>query len=232
MEKIILISRDVPLSVEKILSKYGQIRKLAPHKDLQWQVASHGDMLCFLDKSRSMLFTDGEYLKKNYDTFKDIRVSVIDEKLGSRYPEDICLDALAIGDVIVCREANTAQKIKDGKRVINVKQGYAKCSVCLLDEESAITADKGIAQALSKLGVDVCLIREGAIVLEGYSYGFIGGASAVIDKRVIFFGDIKKHPDSDRILDFINNKGFDVEYPEDVDLTDLGSAIVIEKEIE
>ena len=136
MEKIILISRDVPLSVEKILSKYGQIRKLAPHKDLQWQVASHGDMLSFWDKSQGILFTDGEYLGANPETFKDIRVSVIDERLGSKYPEDIYLDALALGDVIVCREANTARRITDGKRVVNVKQGYAKCSVCLLDEKS------------------------------------------------------------------------------------------------
>ena len=234
-----VIDRRTPCAAMDRLNEICEVVELPPFSALDPRVASHPDMLMFAFDGK--LFTSKAYYGEagrvidKIISLTSLELVLTDDETGNKYPRDIYFNTFAINNAIIGNVEYISKEIKkhaSGQSFgfANVKQGYAKCSVCLLDEESAITADKGIAQALSKLGVDVCFIQEGAIVLEGYSYGFIGGASAVIDKRVIFFGDIKKHPDSDRILDFINNKGFDVEYPEDVDLTDLGSAIVIEKE--
>ena len=90
-----------------------------------------------------------------------------------------------------------------------------------------ITADCGIAKALSDVGTDVLVIPSGGIELPGYDYGFIGGASAVTDESVIFFGDIRSHGDYNAIVDFISRQGKTTEYIEGMSLTDYGGATVI-----
>lgn len=45
--------------------------------------------------------------------------------------------------------------------------------------------------------------RPGYITLEGYQYGFIGGASVNLDENTLgFFVDISFHPDNLSIIDF------------------------------
>lgn len=229
MERIILISCDAPTCLLNILSRYGEVRKLPPFARLAEPVSSHGDMLTFFSREEKVLFVPKEYYEGNGEAFEGVRVELIDEVPGKEYPKDIYLDALSVGDYLLCKASHTAKKIKAGRRIIDVKQGYARCSVCLLGQEGAITADKGLKTALEKLGIPVMMIQSGNILLEGYSYGFIGGASLVIDKKVIFFGNIARHPDGERILEFIKSFGYTAEYPEEMALTDLGSAAVIYK---
>ena len=190
-------------------------------------VSSHGDMLTFFSHEEKVLFVPKDYYEENKEAFDGVRVELIDEVLSNEYPRDIYLDALPVGEYLLCKSEYTAEKIKAGRRIIDVKQGYARCSVCLLGQEGAITADRGLKKELEKIGINVLLIDSGSIRLEGYSYGFIGGASLVIDKNVIFFGDVTRHPDGERMLEFIRSLGYTVEYPEDMLLTDLGSAAVI-----
>ena len=42
-----------------------------------------------------------------------------------------------------------------GYEIINVKQGYAKCSICVVSDNAIITADKGIAKAAIQNRIDV-----------------------------------------------------------------------------
>ena len=86
--------------------------------------------------------------------------------------------------------------------LVNVAQGYAKCSTLLLDE-AVITADTGIYRAAKERGIDALLISPGNIGIEKYDTGFIGGASAKIaEGKVAVFGNIEKHPDGENILGF------------------------------
>ena len=78
-------------------------------------------------------------------------------------------------------------------------------------------------------GVDVLVISSGNIVLEGYDYGFIGGASGKLnDESVIFFGNIKKHPDYRAIKAFLyKHKSNMIIACEDMPLTDIGGIVKI-----
>ena len=228
MERIILISCDAPTCLLNILSRYGEVRKLPHFSLLPEPVCSHGDMLTFFSRKENVLFVPQGYYEEHKNVFEDIRVEPIDEVTGKEYPRDIYLDALPVGEYLLCKSTHTAEKIKAGRRIINVKQGYARCSVCLLGQEGAITADKGLKTALEELGIPVMMIQSGNILLDGYSYGFIGGASLVIDKNVIFFGNVARHPEGERILEFVRSYGYTAEYPEEMTITDLGSAAVIE----
>lgn len=210
-----------------MLSGYGRVIKLPPFKKLQKPVASHGDILIFKDKMENKLYLPREYYEENRSIFGTLDVECVDEVFKKDYPEDIYLDALLVGDTLICKEKFTAKMIKTGKRIIDVKQGYARCSVCLLGTKGAITADGGIGAVLRKLDVEVLEIQSGGIELCGYNYGFIGGASLVVDKTAVFFGNVEDHPDGKKILDFVRSKGFEAEYPRNFPLTDFGSAVIV-----
>ncbi len=112
-----------------------------------------------------------------------------------------------------------------GLTMVHVAQGYAKCSVIVVDENSIITADRGIQKAAKSAGLDVLLINPGQVFLDGYPYGFIGGASGKVEKTILFNGDLRDHSDFNEIKDFIESRGLSIKYFEGYPLTDIGSII-------
>lgn len=151
---------------------------------------------------------------------------------SKEYPYDACLNACAVGDDLFYSSEVTAKEIvnyftnKKESRCISVRQGYAKCSVCVVDAHSIITGDSGIAAAAQERGYDVLCIRPGYIDLPGFDYGFIGGAAfRLSDKLVAFTGSLDAHPDKSAILDFIASKGFEPVFLTEKNIFDIGSAL-------
>lgn len=200
---------------------------LPPSKNLPKPVSSHADMLIF--KYEDNLILQREYYNDNLKLFDKVKVKPADFKFGKKYPEDIKLNALAVADTLYGRIEHVCSNITElYTKKVNLNQGYAKCSTLLLPDNSAITADKTIADSLNKSSHDVLFIREGGIKLPGYNYGFIGGASTVYKRDVIFFGDIRQHFDFKNIQSFINAHGCDLIYCNEIPLFDLGGAVIVD----
>ena len=162
----------------------------------------------------------------------DQTVVTCEKPAGKRYPENVLLNALFIGGCVYANEAALDSSVKRFCReqqipIINVKQGYARCSVLVLNEHAAVTADKSLYRALTKNGVEVLPVSSGHIRLEGFDYGFIGGASGKIDDTIFFFGNIKEHPDYESIRMFCKKHQLktDILCP-DLPLTDIGGLVV------
>ena len=167
-----------------------------------------------------------------YCKLNDNEVFVGDENLlSSKYPGDIRYNACSTGKYFIHNLKYTDEKLikraKDlGLKLIDVKQGYTKCSIVAIDEDSVITYDEGICKALKSEGLNVLLINPGNVKLEGYDTGFIGGASGKIEDEIVFNGNLRLHPDFDRIEKFISNRGLKLKYFTEYELTDIGSIIV------
>lgn len=149
---------------------------------------------------------------------------------GNEYPQDICYNAACTGRFFIHNLKYTAPELireaeQVGMTVVNVRQGYTKCSTVIVDEESIITYDKGICKACSAAGMDVLLVTPGHVLLPGYDTGFIGGCSGRIGDTIVFNGDLSSHPNFDRILEFIENKGLEAKWFVEWPLTDIGSII-------
>ena len=67
-----------------------------------------------------------------------------------------------------------------GDRAVQIssRQGYSRCSVCVVSDNAIITADEGICRSAEAHGVDVLKIRPGYIDPPGFDYGFIGGQAS------------------------------------------------------
>ena len=120
----------------------------------------------------------------------------------------------------------------EGMRPVWIRQGYARCSCCVVDEKSLITADRGIASACEAAGLQVLLISPGFVALPGFAYGFVGGASFFVsEKSIAFTGSLQGHPYGDRILRFLDARGVTAQPLSAGPLVDIGGAFVFEPNI-
>ena len=138
--------------------------------------------------------------------------------------------ATALKDYVICNKAYTDKTILDShnKEIINVKQGYSKCNICIVDNNAIITSDNGIAKTVAKKGIDVLKISPGYIELRKLDYGFIGGATGIIDNNMLAVnGDINSHPDSEQIKVFAIKYNVDIVPLKNSNIVDIGTIILI-----
>ena len=235
MKPTLLISNHMSAKVRKTLCMYYDLIELADHKALPKPVAAHPDMqLIILDDTAVLtrsLYELNTSLRKAVEDKYIVRFSECEH--SSAYPGDVSLNALKLDKHLICRADALDNAVKQicsekGIEIVSVRQGYSRCSTLFL-EDALITADKGIYETVVHLGYDALLITPGHILLEGYDYGFIGGASFYDKDRlqVFFFGDITKHPDFDSIEKILSAHNLKAVSCSDEELTDLGGAVLI-----
>lgn len=238
MKALVLSSTALPQKcVTSLRSLDFEIILMPPYKRLQAPVSSHPDMLTFV--LRDKYLCTKEYYNLAKDAFEKINSLgyspiLTDEVPSEKYPSDILFNALTLGDKLLCFESKVSKELirfaKDnGLQIINTKQGYTKCSVCKISENAIITADKGISEIARANGIDVLLINEGNVKLDGYEYGFIGGASGLFDNTVYFCGDIMKHPNGKEIADFCKKHKKEYICLSNEELFDVGTLFFMQK---
>ena len=192
-------------------------------------IAKHADLtICHLGGKRFVTaLGTSEYYKERIKN-ADIKEGVTEVK--SPYPHDAAYCAAVFGSFAVANEKITdpylLSVLKEEFTFINVSQGYAKCNICPIRENAAITEDMGIFKKLSDY-MDVLLIRKGDISLPPYEYGFFGGSTGMIGKDKLFInGNIKTHRDADKIYAFLEK--YSVKAIERKGkISDVGSVIAI-----
>ena len=157
---------------------------------------------------------------------------------GEKFPygqySDTCrYNVLKIGNYLFHNLKYTDSSIlkaasKCGYEMVNVKQGYARCSSLIVNEKAIITSDPGISIVVKKQNIDVLLVRPGDIILPGEKYGFLGGASGIMqDGSILVSGDLSRHKDYGKIELFLNKYNSNIFNIKGQDLYDSGSLIVV-----
>ncbi|MEG2080075.1 MAG: hypothetical protein RRZ68_00745 [Oscillospiraceae bacterium] len=202
-------------------------------ENLQKPVASHTDLLCnyfgektfFVEKSQKELFESLNQLGAN--------VIIENSDFLADYPNDVKLNCVRIADSLICNKKTISNKIlqlaiESDLKIIDVSQGYTKCSIVVACQNAVITDDININSELLKNGFDVLLVEKGDVLLNGYNYGFIGGCCSLISKnKMLFIGDIKTHRNFLSIKDFLSNYKIDVLCLNSKKLIDIGSFIPV-----
>ena len=209
--KYVIVDERIPKKAIAALKDRGFLPFLLPSfKNLAQPVASHPDMLMFFGDK---IFCNREYFdaaKAEISAISDalrLPIELGCEKISDEYPFDIAYNALSVGNFIFGKLDHLSPAVlkyaeSRNLTLVDVKQGYTKCSVCKVSESAIITADASIKKAALVHGFDVLLIESGYISLDGYPCGFIGGASGADTENVYFCGNIELHPDAERIKDF------------------------------
>ncbi len=195
------------------------------------KISFHADISFFFDGEDTLFVASemGEY-EDLFGKFVS-RVIVIPEKLGKDYPRDVLLNCVLLGKKLICNVDTVSPTVlkyftEKGFFIINVKQGYTKCSVLPVSDNAIITDDLSIANACISAGIDVLAVSKGSVRLRGFDYGFLGGATGRISENTVAFcGDIDYHPDCDKIKKFLEKYGLCPMSLDKNQLYDIGSII-------
>ncbi len=240
--KICIVDERMPEAAKRRLAIEGfYIIEARPSKKLSAPLSSHPDMLFFFHEKT--LISSAEYCDEHPYIFEDLSrlvpgltIKLTGDEFGSKYPRDAIFNALVMKDKIFLKNDSVSEAIIEyakqrGLKACKTKQGYPACTTLALSEGSAITADEGMAKALSSVGIDVTLIKNGDVSLPPYEYGFIGGASGVFRDKLYFIGDYKLHKDAEKIEKAARRAGLTPISLGDFPLIDLGRIIFIESDI-
>lgn len=197
--------------------------RLAGHADLS-VLHGGGEMLWLAPHLRGSDFAD---------QLRDMGFALDypDISQSAAYPGDAQLNVCICGKYAICNKFIVPTEIVNyltsrGFEIVDCGQGYAKCSACVVDEGSIITADRGIEAAARKAGLDVLLIEPGYISLDGFTFGFIGGSSFKISRsKLAFTGTLDAHPNRDEILRFLVKHEIETVYLTEKPAFDIGSGI-------
>lgn len=230
MNRKILVDCRLNDSCFDSLSKLGfNVVRLPMFESLDKPVSAHPDMLIY--RLGNGLLTFSEYYTENKLLFDSLEteIFVTDEPVDRNYPSDIKLNALNICGTVYGKVNSISEIIcANADKLVNVKQGYTRCSCCVVSDSAVITADIGVAAAMRRNGIDVLEINCGGIRLDGYDSGFIGGCSGKPDdKTLIFSGRISQHVDWLRISSFADKYGVKIIELSDKPLYDYGGFIVL-----
>ncbi len=194
-------------------------------------VSRHADILAnYVGKSNFLVDKNQNELCRFVNN-NDGKTVLIDN-IKSPYPNDCILNFADIGDYIICNKSILTQEILNelpNKTLIDTKQGYSKCSVCIVKRNTIITDDISVYNAVSQYdNINSLLVEKGSVHIKKYDYGFIGGCCGLIDRDVLLFnGDLSSHTNFDKIEKFLYDNGVKHIDIKNKPLTDIGSIIPI-----
>jgi hypothetical protein len=193
---LIILSKDRSDELARCLTLRGY--KLLPFEAagiVAPQLSRHPDMfMCKMGADdNAPLITYRDDMQQKYPGFRP---------LTPDYPGDIAYNAACTGRFLIHNLKYTAKHIldcaeKSGMAMVNVRQGYAKCSTVTIDEKSIITYDRGIAKACEESGADgISLIntlmgmridlRRRKPVLKNVTGGLSGPAILPVALRMVY----------------------------------------------
>ena len=228
-KKLLIDCRYADIAEQKWGSEFAIIPSLQLNH-LSGPVSCHPDLsLCKIGNTYIAEKTVYEYYKQK---LSESRVICGETVLGSHYPFDVAYNVLISGKTAFANFQYTDRVVKQelkkqNFKLININQGYANCAAAEL-AGGIITADPSLLGACAKEHIDALKIPPGDVVLPGYDYGFIGGASGFAHGRLLFFGDISKHRSFHDIKRFAKMKGVELKDMKDFPLTDVGTIIGID----
>lgn len=194
------------------------------HVDIQLHVINKAEKKIIIQKDISKEFLNS--LSK-----KGIQYILSKESLGYKYPKDIIINALSTDEVFIHNLNHTDKNLIDlqhKKKLINVKQGYTKCSILPLREDTFITSDKGIYNRLIEENFNILLVPSGDILLPPLNYGFIGGVGGMIsENKLALFGELNSYEYGNEVYNFLYKHDIEPIYLKKGKLVDRGSLICI-----
>ncbi|HKK09714.1 MAG TPA: hypothetical protein VJ939_02705 [Bacteroidales bacterium] len=128
--------------------------------------------------------------------------------VGESFPETIPYNAVVTKTSIIHNEKHTDNRIPEGNpdlQRIHVRQGYTRCSLFALDQNTFITSDYGIKNALENL-FDVHYFSPKNILLPGQKHGFLGGCLGRMNQNIFFTGRLDTLPNHKDLLNLLSER--------------------------
>ena len=212
---VLIVDYKTPKEETNILKSFGfEIIKTSPNKAMYDAIDGHPDIQMTL--IGNTLFVNQ---KIPYEFLVSLENKNIHYKIGKKslslpYPSNIPFNSLVSDDLFIHKLDSTEPLVLEKANklnldLINVNQGYTRCSTAFVGKDSYITEDKSIAKKLASLNKNVFIKEPSNIYLRGFDHGFIGGSMSLItlnnENIILITGDIDKYRFGNDLKSFLNN---------------------------
>lgn len=224
-----IADKKMPDNMIKNLKKLGNVFLSTEADTKDKSINSHPDLQIHFISDETAVAAPSvyEYYRHILPDYINIKSGISD--IGFTYPQNCAYNIVRLGKTVLCNIEFAEKTILDyyhkvGYRIINVKQGYTKCNVCPVSDKIFITEDCGIYKTVCKAAKDikVYLITPGSVRLDGFEYGFIGGAAGKYNDSIIFCGSFSAN---NELKNIINETGIKTIALAEDTLYDFGSII-------
>ena len=227
---LIIADNRIPAQAKVNLQKYGEVIWLETSDITEASISGHPDIFfCKTDKH----FIIAPNLPNEYKRLlSDHHIGFVEgsKAVKHSYPEAAVYNAVITENLLIHKTDITDTAIlndcKDLKQ-INVRQGFARCSLLPLRRNHFITSDEGIHKTLVKKGFQALLVNSDEIILPGHSHGFIGGTCGILENKIFIIGSLSFYNDSEKIKTFISQLDYEIIELYNGPLFDGGSLIFI-----
>ena len=215
------------------LSKYGELLPFHSKQITQAAIACHPDIfLCPIDDTLIVAPNTPDYFMKLLSE-KRIPFETGKYAIGKLKQDSAHYNVVVTERFIIHNQKYTdpAILVRAGNRqFIHVNQGYTRCSLLPLKEDSFLTSDEGIAKVLKAHHLNCCYVSPEKILLPSLPYGFIGGCMGVWKNQVFVIGNLKYLPEGEKVTHFLQELGYEIVSLYDGKLFDGGSLFLVRSE--
>jgi len=228
---LIIADSRMPEKAMENLQSIAEVLQLEPQNSVYPSIAAHPDI--FFCQTNYALVTAPEipshWIEKLIKHGVSFRFG--DKNLSCQYPDTASYNAVAIGKTLIHNLQITDKillEMFDPSQRIHVEQGYTRCNLIALNEQTFITSDKGIEKKLLSAGKEVFFVNPRQIRLPHQKHGFFPGACGITSNIFYVCGDTNFLDEANALQAFIKNCGLILVHLCDGPPTDVGSIFFIE----
>jgi len=227
---LILLDRKMPEAAKDKLAAYGEIVEFATNGITYEAISGHPDI--FFCLTPGGLVVAPNLPEKYFSILDQNSINYTKGKLpvGNEYPETACYNSLVTDKFIIQNPASCDPEIRNlnpGLKIIPTKQGYVRCNLIALPNETFITSDRGIEKSLKLRNLEVLFVDSTCIKLDGFKHGFFGGACGLLENRLFVCGSLKYFKEQAIIESFAKRAGVSIIELYDGQPVDVGTILFL-----
>ncbi len=227
---LIIIDSKSPEQSKEKLKKYGDLIEFYSSNITYKAISGHPDV--FFCQTNNILIIAPNTPEKFQQLLLSKGINFIkgESCVGKKYPESAIYNALITDNFLIHNTQITDKVIFENTKelkIIPVKQGYTKCNLLALDNNTFITSDIGIFITLKKNDFNVLYVIPENLILQGFTNGFFGGTCGIVDKTVFINGNLDFFPDGRKVRKFLKGLKYKIVELYNGPLIDGGSILFI-----
>lgn len=227
---MIITDKRIPFEAIKKLNEYGEVL-LFETSDLVYDaISGHPDIFMTVVDNQLIVAPNLPGFIKQKLISNQCKFIEGYEPVGAQFPETTAYNVVCTSKYIFHNFKHTEHRIKEiatNLIPIDVPQAYTRCNLLPLNGNDFITSDPGINKVLNRSGFNALFVNPHDILLQGFSYGFFGGACGVSGNSVFIIGNLDKFMDGHKVRSFLENLNFEIIELYDGPLFDGGSLFFI-----
>ena len=221
----------MPETSKEKLAAYGEIVEFATEGITYDAISGHPDI--FFCPTPAGLIVAPNLPEKYFAILDQYKINYIKSSLpvGQEYPETAQYNSLVTNKFIFQNPAVSEpeiEKLNTELEIIPIKQGYVRCNLIALPNETFITSDRGIEKSLKQHKLEVLYIDPTCVKLDGFEHGFFGGDCGLFENTLFICGSLKYFKERTIIESYVKRSGVSIIELYEGEPVDVGTILFLE----